>query len=236
MAKLVLLRHGESVWNKQNLFTGWVDIPLSQKGIKEAFDAGDRIADIPFDVIFVSTLIRSQLTAMLAMSRSHHERVPCLIHEGDPYFLSMAKVNDPQSEKKLLPVYAASALNERMYGALQGLNKEATLKKYGEEQFTQWRRSYRGQPPHGESLAMTAERALPYFQQKVLPRLERGEHVLISAHGNSLRAIVMFLEKLSEEAIVKLELPTGEPLCYDVKGPHTWKREKIEECNKKFQK
>lgn len=236
MSKLVLLRHGESVWNKKNLFTGWVDIPLSQKGIEEAFAAGDRMTHIPFQVIFVSTLIRAQLTAMLAMSRSQSALVPCMIHAQDPQFLSMAKVYDPKSAQTLLPVYAHSALNERMYGQLQGLNKEETLKKYGQEQFTTWRRSYHGQPPEGESLEMTAKRALPYFKETILPHLQQGKNVLISAHGNSLRAIVMFLDQLSEEEVVKLELPTGEPLCYDIQSSASWKRESIDSCNQKFKK
>lgn len=236
MPKLVLLRHGESVWNKKNLFTGWVDIPLSEKGIQEAFVAGDRIAHIPFQVIYVSTLIRAQLTAMLAMSRSQGGLVPCLIHNQDPKFLEMAKVHDPKSEATLLPVYAHSELNERMYGELQGRNKADTLSKYGETQFTLWRRSYRGQPPKGESLEMTAQRTLPFFKKKILPHLERGEHVLISAHGNSLRAIVMFLEQLSEEEVVKLELPTGEPRCYDVTSKNAWKKEDIDTCNQEFKK
>lgn len=234
MSKLVLLRHGESVWNKKNLFTGWVDIPLSPKGIEEALAAGSRIDHIPFRSIYVSTLIRSQLTAMLAMSRSKGDLVPCMIHEQDPNFLAMAQVYDPKSAQTLLPVYAHSELNERMYGQLQGLNKEETLKKYGEAQFTLWRRSYRGQPPEGESLEMTAKRAIPFFKKKILPRLDQGENVLVSAHGNSLRAIVMFLDQLSEEAVVKLELPTGEPLCYDFYSPGVWKKENIDSCNQEF--
>lgn len=232
----MLLRHGESVWNQKNLFTGWVDIPLSSTGIEEAFKAGERIADIPFQVIYVSTLMRAQLTAMLAMSRSHGERVPCMIHEHDAKFMKMAEVHHSKSKHMLLPVYAYSELNERMYGELQGLNKEETLKKHGEAQFTLWRRSYRGQPPGGESLEMTAKRAIPFFQKKIIPHLEKGENVLISAHGNSLRAIVMFLEQLSEEEVVQLELPTGEPRSYGFHKPNSWKRENIDACNEGFKK
>lgn len=224
-AKLVLLRHGESLWNKKNIFTGWVDIPLTQNGIEEAFKAGDRIASIPFNVIYVSTLIRAQLTAFLAMSRNNHDLVPCMIHEQDPVFLKMAKVHDPKTEKTLLPVYAHSELNERMYGVLQGVNKEETLKKYGEEQFSLWRRSYRVNPPEGESLEMTAKRTVPFFQKKIISHLEKGENVLISAHGNSLRSIVMFLDQLSEEEVVKLEIPTGDPICYEFTGKGSWKKQ-----------
>jgi 2,3-bisphosphoglycerate-dependent phosphoglycerate mutase len=236
VAKLVLLRHGESVWNQKNLFTGWVDIPLSSKGIDEAFKAGERIADIPFQAIYVSTLMRAQLTAMLAMSRSHGECVPCMIHEHDAQFMKMAGVYNSKSERMLLPVYAYSELNERMYGELQGLNKEETLKKHGEAQFTLWRRSYRGRPPGGESLEMTAKRAIPFFQKKIVPHLEKGENILISAHGNSLRAIVMFLEQLSEEEVVQLELPTGEPRVYDFHKPNFWKREHLDSCREGVKK
>jgi len=222
------------VWNQQNLFTGWVDIPLSEQGIEEAIKAGERIAYIPFQVIYTSTLIRAQLTTVLAMSRSRCKLVPCMIHDYDPKFLSMAKVYDPKSAQGLVPVYTHADLNERMYGELQGLNKEATLKKYGEEQFIKWRRSYRGQPPGGESLEMTAQRSIPFFKKRIIPHLEKGENVLVSAHGNSLRSIVMFLEKLSEEEVVKLEIPTGEPLCYNFSG--SWQRESVDECNQKFKK
>lgn len=214
MAKLVLLRHGQSQWNKKNLFTGWVDISLSQEGVLEAFGAGEKIAHIPFDVIYTSTLIRAQLTAMLAMSKHHGDKDPCFIHEHDSYHLNMAEIYNKEVEKKTIPVYMASELNERMYGALQGMNKDEIKAKYGEEQFIKWRRSYDIAPPDGESLKMTKDRALPYFQKRIMPHLEKGESVLISAHGNSLRSIVMELDHLSPEQVVKLEIPTGEPLCY----------------------
>ena len=229
-AKLVLLRHGESAWNKKKIFTGWVDIPLTQKGIEEAFAAGDRIASVPFNVIYTSTLVRAQLTAFLAMSRSKHDLVPCMIHENDPKFLKMAKVHDSKNEKSLLPTYAHAELNERMYGNLQGLSKDETLKKYGEEQFTLWRRSYKVNPPEGESLEMTAKRTIPFFEKRILHHLEKGQNVLISAHGNSLRSIVMFLDQLSEEAVVKLEIPTGDPICYEFSGKGSWKKQSVDTC------
>lgn len=212
MTKLVLLRHGESVWNKLNLFTGWVDIGLSSKGVEEALLAGDLLANIAFDAIYTSALIRAQLTTMLVMSCTKTGKVACVMHDKDPEYGSMSKVHD------LIPVYAHAELNERMYGTLQGLNKQATLEKYGEAQFKLWRRSFRGVPPEGESLEMTAQRTIPFFKKNILPRLEKGETVLISAHGNSLRAIVMFLENLSEEAVVSLEIPTGKALCYHLES------------------
>ena len=126
MTKLILLRHGESVWNKSNLFTGWVDIPLSSKGIEEALEAGDLLAHISFDAIYVSALIRSQLTAMLVMSRTKSGKVAYVVHDKDP----MAKVHDPHTLETMIPVYTHAELNERMYGNLQGMNKQATLEKY----------------------------------------------------------------------------------------------------------
>jgi 2,3-bisphosphoglycerate-dependent phosphoglycerate mutase len=230
--KLVLLRHGESTWNKKKIFTGWVDIPLTQQGIEEAIKAGENIKSIPFDVIYTSTLIRAQMTAFLAMSRSEHDQTPCMIHEGDAKFLKMAKVYDPKNEKNLIPVYAYSELNERMYGSLQGLSKEETLKKYGEQQFTLWRRSYKISPPEGESLQMTAERTIPFFEKRIIPHLKKGENVLVSAHGNSLRSIVMLLDELSEEEVIKLEIPTGEPICYEY-NKDSWKKQNIYALNNK---
>lgn len=209
---LILLRHGQSEWNKKNLFTGWVDIPLSPEGIEEALSAGKRIADLPIDLIFISSLIRSQMTAMIAMSLHHGGKIPLLSHTGK--LQEWATIYNEAAAKMTIPVIAAWQLNERMYGQLQGLDKAETKKKFGEEQVQIWRRSYDAAPPGGESLADTAARAIPYFQDHILPHLEEGKNAFISAHGNSLRAIVMELEKLSKEEVIKLELATGEPLIY----------------------
>lgn len=236
MAKLVLLRHGQSVWNQQNIFTGWVDIPLSSKGIEEALSAGQKIDHIPFDSAFTSTLVRAQMTLFLAMTQSKVGKIPCLIHDKDPKHLEMAKVHDPKVEKTLIPVLARSELNERMYGELQGLHKSETLKKFGEEQYLLWRRSYHVNPPKGESLEMTAKRALPLFQSTIMEELKNKKNVLISAHGNSLRAIVMFLDRLSEQEVIKLEIPTGEPLCYEFKSDGSWIKEPTAQCNDAFKK
>ncbi|MCB1109081.1 MAG: 2,3-bisphosphoglycerate-dependent phosphoglycerate mutase [Chlamydiia bacterium] len=214
MAQLVLLRHGQSVWNAKNLFTGWVDIPLSPKGIDEALKAGQKIRDIPFDVIFVSSLTRSQLTAMLAMSVHSEAKVPCVMHPHEGKQESWGKSYGTQ---ELIPTYVAWELNERMYGQLQGMNKDDARAKYGKEQVHIWRRSYATSPPGGESLKDTAARTLPYFQSTIVPHLDQGKNVLISAHGNSLRAIIMQLDNLSEEDVVKLEIPTGLPLFYTYK-------------------
>lgn len=215
MAKLILLRHGQSVWNKRNLFTGWVDVPLSQEGIQEALEAGKKIAHIPIDTIFVSSLIRSHMTAFLAMSVHDEGKTPCIIHTGEGQLEEWAQIHGEEAKENCIPVIRAWQLNERMYGRLQGLNKQETIDKYGSEQVKIWRRSFDTVPPEGESLAMTAERTLPYFKEMVIPRLQKGENVLISAHGNSLRAIVMFLDNLSKEQVLELEIATGVPIFYD---------------------
>jgi 2,3-bisphosphoglycerate-dependent phosphoglycerate mutase len=214
MAKLILLRHGASLWNEKNLFTGWVDIPLSTKGIEESLQAGEKIAQIPIDLIFVSSLIRAQMTAMLAMS-VHGGGVPCIAHLGQGKLGEWAQVHSDEAQKQCIPTYVAWQLNERMYGILQGMNKDEMRKKYGEEQVKVWRRSYDVAPPEGESLKMTAERTIPYFQEMILPQLGQGKNILIVAHGNSLRSIVMFLEKLTPQQILEREIATGEPLIYE---------------------
>jgi len=203
---LILLRHGASAWNERNLFTGWVNIPLSEKGVEESIAAGKLMAKMPIDVVFTSALIRAQMTAMLALME--RAQVPCMVQK------------DVAMPADLIPVYAAWQLNERMYGELQGLNKDEMRKKFGQEQVHRWRRSFEEAPPGGESLKMTSERTLPYFQEEILPCLDKGRHVLIAAHGNSLRSIVMFLENLPSEEIVKVEIPTGEPWIY------TWQESK----------
>jgi 2,3-bisphosphoglycerate-dependent phosphoglycerate mutase len=214
-AKLILVRHGESVWNKRNLFTGWVDVPLSQEGIEEALEAGKKIAHIPIDVIFMSTLIRSQMTAMLAMSQHKGEKVPRILHTGQGQLDAWNIIYDTLTEAATIPVITAWEINERMYGRLQGLNKQATREKYGDEQVKIWRRSYDVAPPEGESLKMNTERTIPYFKEKILPLLNAGKTILVSAHGNSLRSIVMYLDKLSKEDVLKLEIGTGVPILYD---------------------
>lgn len=210
--KLILLRHGQSEWNKNNLFTGWVDIPLSPEGVQEAIDAGKKLINFSFDVIFVSDLIRAQMTAFLALLYHPQKAVPFIVHSGDP--LHPVEWYAIHGNVPMIPVYVAWELNERMYGELQGLNKDETRKKFGEDQVHIWRRSYAVAPPNGESLEMTAARTLPYFRKVIVPLLAQGKTVLISAHGNSLRSIIMELDTLSKEEVVNLEVPTGKPLCY----------------------
>ncbi len=221
--KLILLRHGQSEWNKHNLFTGWVDIPLSLEGIEESVKAGKKISHLPIDIIFVSSLIRSQMTAMLVMAHHKSGKIPCIQHPHEGKLENWAKVYSEKAEEELIPTIRAWELNERMYGKLQGLNKKETADKFGNEQVQIWRRSYEIHPPEGESLKMTGERAIPYFKKHILPHLLKGESVLIAAHGNSLRAIMMYLDNLSPDQVVHLEMATGDPVVYTFHGKD-WKK------------
>ena len=189
MAILILIRHGQSVWNASNRFTGWTDVDLSEKGVVEAEEAGRQLSGNRIDVVHTSDLIRAQRTAKIVMQ--HNES------SGDN-----------------VPTQYDWRLNERHYGALQGLNKAETAEKHGAEQVHIWRRSFDVPPPEGESLEMTAERTIPYFPEEILTDLESGKNVLVSAHGNSLRSIVMHIEGISPEDIVSLEIPTGVPMLY----------------------
>ncbi|HRD54948.1 MAG TPA: 2,3-bisphosphoglycerate-dependent phosphoglycerate mutase [Parachlamydiaceae bacterium] len=213
--KLIMMRHGESEWNKLNRFTGWVDIPLSKRGVEEAIEGGKKIKDYPIDIIFTSELVRAEMTACLAMNEHSSKKVPLIMHEGGGKMEEWAKIYANDLKDQLIPVIRNMALNERMYGQLQGLNKAETIKKFGEAQVKIWRRSYKVAPPGGESLEMTAKRAIPYFTNHILPFLEEGKNVFISAHGNSLRSIIMYLDALTEEEVVHLELVTGEPIVYE---------------------
>ena len=188
MVTLVLIRHGQSLWNAENKFTGWTDIGLSEKGIKEAENAGKKLEDVEFDVVHTSALIRAQKTAEIIIENN--------------------------KKSKGIPVHKDKRLNERHYGSLQGLNKKETAEKYGKEQVHIWRRSFDVPPPDGESLKMNAERTLPYFKENIIGDLKNGKNVLVAAHGNSLRSIVMFIENISKEDVVKLEIQTGVPRTY----------------------
>tara|TARA_B100002051_G_C16663751_1_gene600553 strand:- start:546 stop:1142 length:597 start_codon:yes stop_codon:yes gene_type:complete len=187
LTKLILIRHGQSIWNAANRFTGWIDVELSTKGEEEAKEAGINLAEIRIDIVHTSELIRAQKTAEI--------------------ILEYNKISDPIIKKN-------SSLNERNYGSLQGLNKKETAEIHGEEQVKIWRRSFNIPPPGGESLEMTAARTIPYFKEEVISDLINGKNVMVSAHGNSLRSIVMYIEKITPEKIVNLEIPTGIPQFY----------------------
>ncbi len=214
MSKLILIRHGQSVWNKKNVFTGWVDVPLSREGVDEALKAGEQIAGIEFDVIFTSVQIRAIETAMIAMAANNSQKTPVVIHTEGKMAEWTTIYNDAMS-RNVIPVYRDWHLNERYYGELQGKNKAETAEVYGEEQVHIWRRSYDVAPPAGECLKDTAERTIPFFTEMILPQLQAGKNVLVSAHGNSLRSIVMHIDGLSEEEVLKLEIPTGVPLYFE---------------------
>lgn len=214
MPQLVLLRHGESVWNRMNVFTGWVDVPLSPKGIEEALSAGDMIAPIEFDRVYVSTLVRAMQTALLALSRSKNTRYPYVFHPETGKTGEWSEIYREETMRLGLPVVTDWRLNERYYGKLQGKNKQETAREYGDEQVKLWRRSYSVRPPEGESLSDTAERTWPFFEEKIWPDLRAGRNVLVSAHGNSLRSIVMHLDHLTQEEVLELEIPTGVPMVY----------------------
>ena len=217
MALLVLLRHGESLWNKKNIFTGWVDVPLSENGISEALKAGEQLADIEFDLIYTSLQTRAIQTALLALAKNKSTKTPVIIH-SEGKMVDWSKIYNEQMQKNIVPVYENWQLNERYYGKLQGNNKAETAEIYGKEKVHQWRRSYDIPPPDGECLKDTAERTIPFFQDQIMPRLKEGKNVLVSAHGNSLRSIVMFIEQLTQEEVLNLEIPTGVPLKYEYKN------------------
>ncbi|MBN1180685.1 MAG: 2,3-bisphosphoglycerate-dependent phosphoglycerate mutase [Bacteroidales bacterium] len=217
MAQLILLRHGESVWNKKNVFTGWVDVPLSSNGINEAIKAGEQISDIEFDIVYTSVQVRAIETAMIALAQNKSSKTPVVLHE-EGKMKSWTHIYSQEMSKSVIPVYRDWHLNERYYGELQGKNKAETAKQYGNEQVHQWRRSYDIPPPNGECLKDTAERTIPFYKEQILPQLENGKNVLVSAHGNSLRSIVMYIENLSKEQVLDLEIPTGKPILYEFKN------------------
>jgi len=189
LSKLILIRHGQSVWNAENRFTGWTDVDLSDKGVKEAEEAGNELRNQVIDIIHTSDLIRAKRTAEIVIQ---------------------ANVSSKDTVTK-----SDWRLNERNYGALQGLNKAETAEEHGAEQVRIWRRSFDVAPPEGESLEMTAKRTIPYFEEEILPDLESGVNVMVSAHGNSLRSIVMHIEGISQEDIVSFEIQTGVPRHYE---------------------
>ena len=187
---LILVRHGQSEWTAKNLFTGWKDPGLTETGLEEAKNAGLLIGsqDISFDIMYTSALSRAQRTGQIILETINQRNIVIIKDE---------------------------ALNERNYGSLAGLNKDDARKKWGEDQVHIWRRSFDIPPPDGESLKNTAERVLPYFKKEIMPKVTKGLNILVAAHGNSLRALIMELDNISSEDIVKLEIPTGAPIQYE---------------------
>lgn len=188
MATLIIFRHGQSAWNLENKFTGWVDVELTEKGIAEAKAAGEKLKPYHFDLAYASDLKRAQNTLSIAL----------------------------EVAGKSVPTVYNKALNERMYGDLQGLDKTETAKKYGDEQVKIWRRSFDIPPPNGESLKDTADRVIPYFKDVIEPQLKAGKNIVIAAHGNSLRALIMYLEKMTPAQILEFEIGTAVPRIYEL--------------------
>lgn len=210
MGRLICVRHGQSQWNKKNIFTGWVDVSLTKEGVAEATKAGKALSKMSFDAIYTSTLARAQMTLQLIMLENEDERSLYFEHSGDRY--NRGVTDDMQK------VVIAEDLNERYYGDLQGLNKAEFKTKVGEETFKKYRRSFDVPPPNGESLKMTIDRALPYFDREILPKIKEGKNVLIVAHGNSLRGILKEVLNISDADIVNLEIATGKPLVFEYKN------------------
>ena len=202
LSYLVLIRHGQSEWNEKNLFTGWKNPPLTEKGIEEAELAGIRIKNlnIDFSHYFTSALIRAQETGEIILN---------------------------QLEKEKIIKTRSQNLNERDYGDLSGLNKDEAKKEWGEDQVHIWRRSFDTPPPGGESLKDTADRVLPYFEEEIKPLVEQGNNILICAHGNSLRSLIMSLEEISPSEIVKVEIGTGEPILFSYSTESRFKRKDL---------
>jgi 2,3-bisphosphoglycerate-dependent phosphoglycerate mutase len=188
MPYLILIRHGQSQWNLENRFTGWIDVDLSEKGEEEARRAAQLLKNYPVDMAFTSALKRAQRTLTIILNQLHIE----------------------------VPIEKDQALNERMYGDLQGQNKAEAAAKFGEQQVHIWRRSFDIAPPNGESLKDTCNRVIPYYEKHISPQLANGKNIWIAAHGNSLRGLMMHLEKISKENILKLELPTATPVVYEL--------------------
>jgi 2,3-bisphosphoglycerate-dependent phosphoglycerate mutase len=189
MATLVLFRHGQSTWNLENKFTGWVDVELTPKGVEEAKAAGKKLCNFRFDEAYTSALRRAQNTLTIALA---------------------------ECGQSGLQITKDAALNERMYGDLQGLNKAETAEKFGQDQVKIWRRSFDIAPPNGESLKDTAARVIPYFEKEIKPKLQSGKNIVIAAHGNSLRALIMHLEKMSPAQILEFEIGTAVPRVYEL--------------------
>ena len=213
MSYLILIRHGESRWNSANKFTGWVDVPLNEKGIKESQKAAKALEGLKLDVAFTSTLERAKETLLIILAKQRYTGI----------FMNKGKKRKEWAEHKIdqneIPIYSHDHLNERYYGKLQGLNKDKAREKFGEKKVFQWRRSYDVRPPGGESLKDTFNRAVPYFKKQIMPYINQKKNVLIVAHGNSLRAIIKHLDQIPDKDIPHLNLPTGLAIVYKcVKG------------------
>jgi 2,3-bisphosphoglycerate-dependent phosphoglycerate mutase len=211
MSSLILVRHGESQWNLSNRFTGWVDIPLSQRGVEEALACAQKLEKVNINHAFTSCLERAHETLTIILSRQKKNSI--FLHPGDKKqdWYSC----DHHSEQTDILIHTTRLLNERYYGLLQGLNKDKARQQFGENQVTAWRRGYDQRPPGGESLEDVYKRVIPFFLKRVVPLLKNGRNVIVSTHGNTMRVIVKYIEKIPIEQVPHLNLLFGEPITYD---------------------
>lgn len=218
MGYLILTRHGEPGFETEDRLAGWMDVPLSRKGIEEALERASKLENIELDLAFASNLVRTQETVFIILSGQ--KKTGALVHEKANNKYEIEKVDWYSYPKKLnkdiIPVYYSAALNERHYGKLQGKKKQKMIEKYGEEKVSAWRWDFEPGPPEGESLKNVYERAVPYFKQKILPAVKEGKNVLVCAHQSSLRALVKYIEDISDEDIREVRFSTGELITYSL--------------------
>lgn len=208
---LVFVRHGESRFNELNVFTGWLDIPLSVKGIQEAHQVAEHCKQFSYDAVFTSHLERAHETLLITLARQ--KKIGLFDHQSaQRYDVSVGA--RPFLADKIIPVYTSRALNERAYGDLQGMNKTTAAKKYGTARLLKWRRGFFERPPHGESLQDVYKRVIPYVKKMIISRLKRNETLLLVGHGNTLRAVIKHIDSISDADIPFVELPFGRPLIY----------------------
>ena len=212
---LVLIRHGESRFNELNLFTGCVDVPLTEKGVKEADQVASHCQQFNYDAAFTSHLERAHETLLLILSRQ--QKIGIFQHNNDGRY-EMTKKTPALFRKQILPINSSKALNERAYGALQGMNKDKATELYGASQILKWRRGFSSKPPQGESLKDVYKRSVRYFNKMIIPRLKRRETNLIVSHGNTLRAIIKYIENIEDVKIPLINLPFASPLVYEYKN------------------
>jgi len=210
---LVLVRHGESRWNNCNRFTGWVDVPLSEAGVREAELCAKHCMRFSFNAVYTSTLARAQATATIVLASQNRNGI--FQHTEDHRYKRWIHDSN-QCGGDDIPIYETPLLNERYYGRLQGMNKDDARRKYGVERVEHWRRGFKYKPPGGESLKEVFARVFPYFEQEIVPRIRKQETVLISSHGNALRAIVKELEGISDNDIMYVNFPTAQPIVYEI--------------------
>jgi len=208
---LILVRHGESRLNELNIFTGWIDIPLNKKGLDEAHRVADHCRQFDYDAAFTSHLERAHETLLIILS--HQKKIGVFQHEGNLGYNHFKKA-PAEFVSETFPIFTSKNLNERFYGDLQGLDKNVASRTFGTAKVLKWRRGFKDQPPKGESLQDVYNRVVPYFEKYVHPRIKRGEIILVVAHGNTLRAIIKFLEHINNDQIPFVDIPTGHPLVY----------------------